>query len=173
MKYFGTTFVWVAMLMSNTVIAKEDGTALLFKHTNANLSITEKQSIFNALNIKTTPDGKSLIDQTCEESVTFDVSLIDLNKDKVPELILIGGNNCDSGATGQSIWLFIKIPDGGYHANLGFPAAGYQQLKHKSKGYKDLQISGMGNCAAIWRWNGNHYEHLKNISTAKDVCNSI
>ena len=166
------TILFFSLFLPALSHAEVDGPTLLFKNKGQNLSKSERQKIFDLLEVKLSTDGKDLVEQTCEEKAGFDVEIVDLNKDKTPEVVVIGGNTCISGATGSSIWLFIKDVQGIYRANLGFPAAGYEAMKHGSKGYPDLLIGGMGFCSAIWRWNGTKYQYLQNVPTAKGGCDA-
>lgn len=147
-----------------------DGAALLFKGKTISLSSAEKEKIYELIDVKVSSDGTKLIDTTCENEVDFDIQVKDLNNDKIPEVVVIGGNTCSSGATGSSIWLFVRNKSV-YQSNLGFPAAGYELMKQSSRGYPNLLISGSGFCSAIWQWDGAKYQHLKNVPTAKGGCN--
>lgn len=145
------------------------GAELLFKGKTASLSNAEKEGIYKLIEVSVSSDGTKLIDKTCENEVDFDIQVIDLNNDKIPEVVVMGGNTCSSGVTGSSIWLFVKNK-GVYYSNLGFPAAGYQVMKQSARGYPNLLISGSGFCSAIWEWNGTKYQHLKNVPTSKGGC---
>lgn len=161
--------VTLVLLASSYSAIAFDGAALLFKGKTTSLSSSEKQEIYKLIEVKVSADGAKLIDTTCENEAVFDIQVKDLNNDKIPEVVVIGGNTCSSGATGSSIWLFVKNK-GGYQSNLGFPAAGYEFMKQSSRGYPNLLISGSGFCSAIWQWNGTKYQHLKNVPTAKGGC---
>jgi hypothetical protein len=149
---------------------ESSGAKLLFKEKGIHLTASEKRQIFQHLGVKVAPDGQSLIDADCGKPASFFVDITDLNNDRTPEVVVLGGNTCTSGATGGSIWLFIKDAKGTYRANLGFPAAGYEATKHRSKGYPDLLISWAGLCSAVWRWDGIKYRHYKNVATATGGC---
>jgi hypothetical protein len=169
MKILPLIYVAAVLISSSFSAYAATGADLLFKGKIASLSTTEKEEIYKIIDVKVSLDGTKLIDRTCENEVDFDIQVKDLNNDKIPEVVVIGGNTCSSGATGSSIWLFIKNK-GGYQTNLGFPAAGYEVMKQSTKGYPNLLISGSGFCSAIWQWNGTKYQYLKNVPTSKGGC---
>lgn len=169
MKILPLIYVAAVLISSSFSAYAATGAELLFKGKIASLSTAEKEEIYKIIDVKVSLDGTKLIDRTCENEVDFDIQVKDLNNDKIPEVVVIGGNTCSSGATGSSIWLFIKNK-GGYQSNLGFPAAGYEVMKQSTKGYPNLLISGSGFCSAIWQWNGTKYQYLKNVPTSKGGC---
>ena len=146
-----------------------DGPSLLFKNRGEQLSPDDESSIFEQLDLKISGNGQKLVDSNCGE-VELHVELVDLNKDKVPEVFVSGGNICTSGSTGASIWLFVKDSTGRYRANLAFPAAGYTILKTRYKGFPDLRFGGPSFCSGIWRWNDKEYQHWRNQPMAKGGC---
>jgi len=170
MKSFHLITVALIMVASSFSASAQDGATLLFKGKTTSLTSAEKEEIYKLIAVKVSSDGKKLIDKSCENEVYFDIQVTDLNNDKTPEVIVIGGNTCSSGVTGSSIWLFIKNK-GVYQPNLGFPAAGYKVMKQLSKGYPNLLVGGAGFCFAIWQWDGAKYQHLKNVPMAKGGCN--
>jgi len=169
MKILPLIYAAAVMISSSFSAYAATGAELLFKGKIASLSTAEKEEIYKLIEVKVSSDGTKLIDRTCENEVDFDIQVKDLNDDKIPEVVVIGGNTCSSGATGSSIWLFVKNK-GGYQTNLGFPAAGYEVMKQSTRGYPNLLIGGSGFCSAIWQWNGKKYQHLKNVPTSKGGC---
>jgi len=170
MKYISAILLFLCILIPSLSWAAVEDMALLFKGKGNDLTNSEKQQIFQLLDFKVAPDRKRLVDSVCEEEAEFDIDITDLNKDKTFEVVILGGNTCSSGATGSSIWLFIKDVKGVYQPNLVFPAAGYEVMKHSSKGFPDMLIGGISFCSAIWRWNGIKYQHFQNVPTAKGGC---
>jgi len=150
--------------------ASDAGASLLFAKSDGGLSQGEQQEIFALLGLAMAPDGKTLLESACQMPVDPKVSFEDLDGDGMQEIFVIYGNLCMSGGTGSSIVLLRKDAGGRYQAGLGFPAAGYTMLETKSRGYPDLQISGMGFCDAVWRWDGKDYQHHRNQPTGEDGC---
>ena len=170
MKYIPAILLFSGFLAPSLSRAAVEETTLLFKDKGKDLTYSEKHQIFQLLDFKVAPDKMRLVDSACEKEADFAIDITDLNSDKIHEVVILGGNTCSSGATGSSIWLFIKDSKGIYHANLGFPAASYEIMEHSLNGYPDLLIGGMGFCSAKWRWNGHKYRHFQNIPTAKGGC---
>ncbi|MFA5913780.1 MAG: hypothetical protein WC830_09530 [Burkholderiales bacterium] len=165
-------FVFAALLaLPAAAQSPADGPSLLFKNRGEQLSPDDKSDIFEQLDLEIAENGQKLVDSICGE-VEFEVELVDLNKDKVPEVFVSGGNTCTAGSTGTSIWLFIKDSAGRYRQNLGFPTAGYTILKTRSKGFPDLRFGGPGFCFGVWRWNGSEYQHWRNHPMEKGGCDS-
>ena len=86
------------------------------------------------------------------------------------QLWVSGGDTCTSGATGNSIWVFVRDEGGHLRANLGVPAAEARTISEQSAGVHDLRLSGAGYCDSQWRWNGKEFAHLKNIATQPSGC---
>lgn len=159
----------------------EEGAKVFFGRSRAKLSEIEKRDIYSAMDIRLAPDRKSFIVADCAEDqsptpswciATYDIESIDLNKDGIQEVFVTGGNTFTSGATGSSIWLFVRQSDGSYSKQLGFPACCHTVLRTRNKGYPDLRFGGPGFCESVWRWNGTEYKYLRNIATAKGGCDN-
>lgn len=141
---------------------------------------TEDQiAIYDQLKLKfakayTAPDGSlvnQFIPEHCEDPAPYEVEVTDLNSDGVPEVFVSGGDSCTSGATGGSIWLFVKSSSG-YQMHLGFPAGVWKALPEKSKGFPDLRFVDAGHREGVWRWNGREYDHFRDVATATGGCNN-
>ena len=135
-----------------------DGRSLLFAKGAGKLSESQQREIFVALDLKVAPDGKSLVDNSCEQPAGAEVEFRDMNGDGKDEVLVIYGNSCTAGMAGSSVVLFIADAAGKYQANLGFPGASADPKPEKSKGYPDLLIGGPGFCFPVWRWNGKAYD---------------
>lgn len=155
--------------------AADSGRKQFFRSITNKLSLQDQQTIYSALELQQTPDGKLVLSETCEVSPEdFAVELKDINDDGVKEVFIIGGNTCTSGHAGSSIWLFVKQKQhAAYKKNLDFPAAAYKLLPIKTKGFPDIQVGGPGFCEGVWRWNGQSYSHHKNVSTAPGGCDHV
>lgn len=149
----------------------DDGHRVLFKSNAASVPKRDQRVIYSLMKLSLAKDKSGfMLDDVCPP-VSFDVEVTDLNGDGIPEVFLLGGNTCTSGATGSSVWLFAKGKGGAYRMNLGFPSAGYKILSQTVKGYPNIQFGGPGFCEAVWSWNGKHYVHLKNVPTSPGGCN--
>src|SRR5262245_13345829 len=135
----------------------QKGAALMFAKGSGTLTEAEKMEMFKATGLIVSKDGKGFVDEVCGQTAGADVEIRDMNADKVPEVLIIYGNDCLAGNTGSNVLLFIKDASGKYKANLGFPGASADPLPQKSMGYPDLQIGGPGFCFPVWRWNGKEY----------------
>ncbi len=145
---------------------------LLFGGSGA-LSASDRRDIAAHLAFKTAADGKGLVDTVCEQSASAQVEASDLNGDDNPEVFVLGGNTCLSGAAGSSVWLFVKDASGKYQSNLGFPAGAYEALTSKNLGYPDLKFGGPGFCSAVWRWDGKAYAFLRNQPEEPGGCDDV
>jgi hypothetical protein len=139
-------------------VAAADGPGLLFAKGAGKLTANERREIFVALDLKVGPDGKNLVDASCEQPAGAEVEFRDMNGDGKDEVLVIYGNTCTSGMAGSSVVLFIVDAAGKYQTNLGFPGASVDPKPEKSKGYPDLVIGGPGFCFPVWRWNGKAYD---------------
>jgi hypothetical protein len=135
------------------------------------ITVEDQIAIYRQLELKLAPDGQQFVGEFCaDDPAPYNVEVVDLNKDGTPEVFVEGGNNCTSGVTGQSMWLFIKSASG-YKSNLGFPAGKWTALPEKSKGFPDLRlVAATGPCDEVWRWNGNEYSYSRAIPTFKGGC---
>lgn len=138
--------------------ASADGPGLLFAKGAGKLTASQQREMFVALDLKVGPDGKSLVDTTCEQPAGAQVEFRDMNGDGKDEVLVLYGNSCTSGMAGSSVVLFIEDAAGKYQTNLGFPGASADPKPEKSKGYPDLVIGGPGFCFPVWRWNGKAYD---------------
>jgi len=173
-------FVLSFSFFTSATFAAPEGIKVLFGNVNENLSVADKNEIFQTLGYSVTPDGTGLTSKECGE-VSFESRVVDLNGDGTPEVFVISGNTCTSGNTGASIDLFVNGSDGKYRKQLGFPAIDYEVMKEQNKGYPDLMFGGPGFCHGVWRWDGAKYEyHCSRESQpgactrkdVKNVCNS-
>lgn len=96
------------------------------------------------------------MDETCNQDVSPQVELADLNGDGEEEVFINWGNTCTSGAAGQTITLLIKDSKGQFIENLNIPGQ-YEKLTTKTKGFQDLLIGSPGFCHGVWHWTGSKY----------------
>lgn len=154
----------VLLLVATTACRTEERSPelqLLFGSESHGLSVAEQRIIFETLDLVLAEDGEQFLDRGCLTPASAGVEYLDLNHDGTPEVLVTFGNSCVSGITGSSAMLFVK-QDGGYEANLGFPAASVTPLNSGNLDYDDLLIGGRGFCFPVWRWNGRKYDHLRN-----------
>lgn len=147
----------------------DDGYRALFSAAASSLPESDQKAIYTLLDLSHATDGSGFVLEGCP-SAKFEVELLDLNGDGVPEVFLRGGNSCTSGIAGESVWLFTKIGAGRYKMHFGFPAINYKALPEKSAGYPNIRFSIPGFCEPVWRWNGNEYKHFRNIPTSRGGC---
>lgn len=135
-----------------------EGYEVLFKGTKSKLTKEEKQQIFKKLGFRLASDKRTIVDETCDQDVSPQVELADLNGDGMEEVFVNWGNTCTSGAAGQTITLFVKGRKGQFVENLNIPGQ-YRKLPTKTKGFQDLLIGGPGFCQGVWRWTGGKYDY--------------
>ncbi|MCW3480928.1 hypothetical protein OL229_15375 [Neisseriaceae bacterium JH1-16] len=115
-------------------------------------------------------DNWGFVTADCQEPFRLSGEVYDLNGDDKDEVWINGGNSCTSGATGKSMWLFVRDESGVYRKNFGFPASSVNSSKELNDGFPEVRFGGTGFCEAVWRWNGKEYEHVKNIATQPGGC---
>jgi hypothetical protein len=161
-------FALLLCLFVAPAVAADAGYKQLFSKSKG-IAVEDQVAIYRQLELKLAPDGTQFTLDECDPA-PYEVEVVDLNKDGTPEVVVDGGNNCTSGVTGGSIWLFVKSSSG-YQSNLGFPAGLWKALPEKSKGFPDLRFVAAGHCDGVWRWNGKEYDHSRDVATAKGGCN--
>jgi len=164
----------LALLVSSA--RADDGWKLLFGAGMEGLSEADQLAIYRHLGLKRSADGKDLLVMGGEAAgpARFTVQLEDLNADGRDEVFVIGGNAFLSGASGSSVWLFLKpAPDGQWQVNLGVPAASYTVLAQDHAGYPDLRLPGTGACDAVWRWDGDTYAYHQGVATRPGGCDHL
>jgi hypothetical protein len=75
--------------------------------------------------------------------------------------------------SGYNLTLFIRVAEGGWGMNLGFPAGGWTKLETGNQGWPDLSIGGPGFCEAVYRWDGSTYQHHGQRETEPGGCDGI
>jgi hypothetical protein len=75
--------------------------------------------------------------------------------------------------SGYNLTLFIRVAEGGWGMNLGFPAGGWTKLETGNQGWPDLSIGGPGFCEAVYRWDGSTYQHHGQRETEPGGCEGI
>ncbi|OHX21773.1 hypothetical protein [Chromobacterium sphagni] len=139
----------------------------------AELSAADLKDVLGALGatyVVKDQDNWGFVTGPCRQPFKLSASYPSDEKDRHNELWVEGGSACTSGATGQSVWLFIRGEDGHLRANLGGPATKAAVTGDLNNGRYDLRLSGNGFCEAVWRWDGSQYQHLKNIATQPGGC---
>ncbi|MDH0343577.1 hypothetical protein [Chromobacterium haemolyticum] len=139
------------------------------------LSTADLREVLKALNatyVIKDQDNWGFVTPECTAPFKLSASIPKGSENDHNNLWVEGGNSCTSGNTEHSIWLFIRGEDGHLRANLGLPAKKATVADTGNQGYNDIRLSGNGFCEAIWRWNGERYEHQKNIATQPGGCDS-
>jgi hypothetical protein len=141
------------------------GATLLFRNVKSQLTPAEKNQIVKQLGFLLSKDKKQFITDAEAADYPFDALVYptDLNKDGKEEVFVAYGNSYTSGATGQSIVLFIKDASGSYRSQLGFPGTVPDALPTTANKYPDLIIGGPGFEFPVLRWNGKEYVHHRTI----------
>ena len=160
---------------ADTPASADAGWRLLFRDVGAALPERDQEAIYREMDLTPGPDGRSLVVADAPEAgpVTLSATIVDLDGDGSPEVFLVGGNTYVSGATGSSVWLFVRSAAGRWTPQLGVPAAAYTLLPEKSAGLPDVQLSGMGFCDGVWRWDGTAYAHDRDVPTEPGGCDAV
>lgn len=167
--------VLTAATFAATPARADGGHRLLFSQAQGSLPEADQRAIYASFGLRVSPDGGGLLfnDLECPPMLFEEVVVSDLDGDGTDEVVLRGGNTCISGGNGSSIWLFVKSAQGQWQPHLGFPAGAYTVLAEKHQGFPDLQFGGMGWCESVWRWDGQTYQHLKNVPTQSGGCDHL
>jgi len=171
-----TCLVAVVLALSGTAVHADDGWQLLFEGHAQGLSEADQQAIYRHLGLTRSADGRELLVMGGEAAgpARFTVQTHDINADGRVEVFVTGGNAFLSGETGSSVWLFMQpATDGRWQMNLGFPAASWTVLAESNAGYPDLRFTGAGSCDAVWHWDGNAYDHLRDVPIRPGGCDSL
>lgn len=142
---------------------------------NTKLSDADLKDILGAINATyVVKDQKTwgFVTPQCHTPFPLNATIPDDAKADQKFIWIEGGDSCTSGNTENSVWLFIRGEDGHLRSNLGVPAKKIIVTEEHHDGYNDIRLSGNGFCEAIWRWDGNQYQHLKNIATQPGGCDS-
>lgn len=98
-------------------------------------------------------------DKGCDATIEYDAKVVDLNDDGQPEVFTQQYGSC-FGLAGVELNLYIRDGKGRWRSQFGFPGF-YELLSTRSLGYPDIKIGGPGDCAPVWRWNGQKYALYK------------
>lgn len=155
---------------SHATAQKPDGPTLLFANSNSRLSAAEKSLVYQKLELKQGPDGRTLLSEDFE--VDAHVYPTDVNGDGTEDVFIVMSSMALYGNTGQGYALFLKNAAGTYteqeESGAGIPAI----LKTKNLGYTDLLIGGPGFQYPALRWNGSAYKLWKQIKDGSAESNS-
>jgi hypothetical protein len=163
---------FIILILSTALLTKKitlcKGDSLLFKNVKSKLTVDQKNTIFDSLELKVSSDARQFIldDESADYAFDAFVYPTDLNKDNVEEIFIVYGNTYTSGNAGSSIIVFIANKNGVYRKNLNFPGLLPDALATTNMGYPDLLIGGPGMSFPVWRWNGKTYEYFKEIKDA-------
>jgi hypothetical protein len=158
-RFFSITFLLHCFFSFAQSIALTPAATLLFQNTKSKLTPAEKNKIIKQLGFLLSNDKKQFITEPAAADYPFEAFVYptDLNKDGKEEIFVSFGNSFTSGATGQSIVLFIKDASGIYQMQLGFPGTVPEAMPAVANKYPDLVIGGPGFEFPVWRWNGKEY----------------
>jgi len=136
--------------------------------TKASLTASDRQAIAALLPFRLLK-GK-VVDETCRQDVRPEVTVLDLNSDGLPEVIINAGNDCSDGPTGSSIHVLAKFQNT-WREVLGVTAAEYRlPPTHDSEGWRDLWILGRAECMGWWRFDGKEYQAIGAVDEQGNVC---
>lgn len=139
---------------TNNVILTE-GAALLFVNTKTKLTTTEKNNLFQNLQLQLSADKKSFL--SAEIPVDVSVYPTDMNKDGNEEIFVVLASVQLFGNAGQTFSLYIKNKKGVYMLQEVTGPGSAVILTAKSLGYHDLLIGGPGFTFPVYKWNGSKY----------------
>ena len=97
-----------------------------------------------------------VFEKSCNQSLDYDATVVDLNGDGQPEVFTNIHGTCLGGMAGVVMELYIKDKSGQWQPQFGFPGVS-TVLKTKNLGYPDIEVGGPGTCFPVWRWNGRSY----------------
>lgn len=109
--------------------------------------------------------------QTCLEiksandmpAAWFKASEIDLNADRLQDLIVMAEDACLYGANIAPFWIFLQIPKG-YKLVLNVYSLSLEVLKTKTNGHSDISATSATAVrvfSSVFRFNGERYETQK------------
>lgn len=93
----------------------------------------------------------------------FKASEIDLNADRLQDLIVMPADACLYGANIVPFWVFLQTPKG-YRLVLNVSSHGLEVLKTKTNGYSDIsatRATAIQVFSSVFRFNGKQYEIKK------------
>ena len=147
---------WLALLVSSSTLAVApawDESKVIREATGGQLKA---------------PKGK-YFDKTCNQTLDYEATVVDLNGDGQPEVFTQVEGTCLGGMAGVFLNLYVKNSAGRWQPQFGFPGM-YETLKTGNKGYPDILIGGPGFCHPVWRWNGSQYALYKQVAEQKGGC---
>lgn len=165
-----TLILFICLSISLSSFAQDepltDNAALLFEKSYSQISNAEKNEIFKLSGFEVADNGTQFYIPNSKNSEikAFNAQIfpIDLNADRIEEIVLVYGKINSSDRAGSSSMLFIKNEDGQYKAHFGLPGS----LIFVNLGgivYPDIIISNSGAELPVWRWNGKHFFLHKNV----------
>lgn len=133
-------------------------------YTKLKLNPAEQEAIYKKLQLRLSKDKKELhaiTDNTLESPLNPTVSIIDLNNDGQPEVIVNLYNLFWTGQGGQET-IFGKNKAGSM-IEIGDAQGVTEILPTGANGYPDLLVGGPGMTAPVLRWNGTKYKFFKEV----------
>lgn len=121
-----------------------------------------------------TRTGKYYKIRGCDDPVSVEMQMVDLNSDGNPEVILtVSGSPCFSGLMQSNVSVYVKSSKGRWRDVLGFlPAFGVRIQPVKNKGYADLELTVLGGCDPVYRWSGYAYNYVARKSSYGQKCHN-
>lgn len=132
------------------------------------LSATDRQAIAKALPYLLIKG--QVVDADCHQDVQPEVTILDLNGDGQPEVIINAGNSCSDGPTGSSIHVFAKLSNS-WHEVLSATAAEFRlPSTHGTAGWRDIWLLGRTECMGWWRFDGRAYQAVGQVNARGLTC---
>lgn len=133
------------------------------------LSQADRIAIASQLPLELTPAG--IMDNICHQPAFPEVSVLSLNGEMQPQVIVFEGNACANGVTGVAAHLFIKQASGVWTPSFNVPATDYWVLPTKTAGWNDVGLLGRSSCIAVWSFDGRGaYKHARNVDQSGKAC---
>lgn len=127
------------------------------------LPVIDQQKILEEAGI--TRSGDFYKSTGCDDLLTVEMIVVDLNGDNQPEVILrVTGSPCFSGVMQSNVGVYVRSSQGVWRDALGFlPAFGIRVQEAKTKGFADIVLTVMGGCDPLYRWTGGSYYYAELI----------
>lgn len=98
-----------------------------------------------------------------------EVRLEDLNGDGRVEVLVLGGDTCSSGTTGQTLWMVVKHGTR-WTLEIDVVTAIVDVAPTRTDGWADLHMQGRSHCIGVWTRQGGKYGYARSIDRNGSPC---
>lgn len=98
-----------------------------------------------------------------------EVRLEDLNGDSRAEVLVLGGDTCSSGTTGQTLWMVVKHGTR-WTLEIDVVTAIVDVAPTRTDGWADLHMQGRSHCIGVWTRQGGKYGYARSIDRNGSPC---